>query len=84
MSNNIETLDLRLTPPSERLETIFVIWDTLKPGGVLRIINDHDPGPLHDHFEKVQKGKYEWEYEQEEPWPWIVKIKRVKGSIEDV
>jgi uncharacterized protein (DUF2249 family) len=77
MNHKIETLDLISTPPPERPEKIFLKWDLLKPGEVLRIINDHDPRSLHDHFEKKQKGKYEWEYELQGPWPWIVKIKRV-------
>ncbi len=77
MGYKIKTLDLRSSPPFERLEKIFQIWDTLKPGEILRIINDHDPKPLHHHFEAEQQGKYEWEYEQEGSWPWIVKIKRI-------
>jgi len=77
MSNKIETLDLRPMPPFERHEKIFQMWDMLKPGEVLRIINDHDPRPLYYQFEAEQKGKYEWEYEQEELKDWIVKIKRI-------
>ncbi|MEE8430691.1 MAG: DUF2249 domain-containing protein [Candidatus Desulfatibia sp.] len=76
MNHKIETLDLISTPPPERPEKIFLKWNTLKSGEVLRIINDHDPRPLHDYFEKKQKGKFEWEYELKGPWPWIVKIKR--------
>jgi len=77
MKEKTQTLNLRLTPPFERPEKIFEIWKTLKPGQILRIINDHDPKPLHDHFESVQKGKYGWEYEQNGPEDWIVKIKKV-------
>ncbi len=76
MNNKIETLDLISTTPTERPEKVFLKWNTLKSGDVLRIINDHDPGPLHDYFEKQQQGKFEWEYELKGPWPWIVKIKR--------
>ena len=46
MSNKIETLDLRPMPPFERHEKIFQMWDILKPGEVLRIINDHDPSTV--------------------------------------
>ena len=77
MKEKTQTLDLRLTPPFERPEKIFEIWETLKPGQILRIINDHDPKPLHDHLETVQKGKYGWEYEQNGPEDWIVKIEKV-------
>ena len=72
-----EILDLRAMPPFERHEKIFQIWDTLKPGEVLKIINDHDPKPLRYQFEVEYKDKYEWEYEQKGPKDWIVTIKRV-------
>ena len=77
MSDNIETLDLRPMPPFERHEKIFQMWEALKPGEILRIINDHEPKPLYYQFEAEQKGKFEWEYEQEGPIDWIFKIKRV-------
>ncbi|MEK7448789.1 MAG: DUF438 domain-containing protein [Planctomycetota bacterium] len=77
MNGKIQTLDLRPMPPFERHEKIFEIWDTLKPGETLEIINDHDPRPLHYQFEAEQKGKYEWEYELKGPKDWSVKIKRI-------
>lgn len=77
VSENIQTLDLRPMPPFERHDKIFEIWETLKPGQILRIINDHDPKPLHYQFEAEFKDKYEWEYEQEGPKDWMVKIKRI-------
>ena len=77
-NEQIIELDLRPMPPFERHEKIFEIWEGLKPGQILRIINDHDPKPLHYQFEAEQTGKYEWEYEQQGPKDWIVKIKRIK------
>lgn len=70
-------LDLRPMPPFERHDKIFEIWDSLNPGQALRIINDHNPKPLHYQFEVEQKGKYEWAYEQQGPRDWQVKITRV-------
>lgn len=67
MTEKTETLDLRPMPPYERHEKIFQVWDTLKPGEALKIINDHDPKPLWYQFEVEYKGKYEWEYEQKGP-----------------
>ena len=77
MEGNIQSLDLRPMPPFERHEKIFRIWDSLKPGETLRIINDHDPKPLRYQFEAEYKGKYEWKYEQEGPEDWVVNIRRV-------
>ena len=70
-------LDLRQIMPFERHELIFQKWDALKPGETLRIINDHDPKPLHYQFEAEYKDQYEWEYEQNGPKDWMVKIKKV-------
>ena len=75
--NTTVDLDLRPLLPFERHEKIFQMWEALKPGETLRIINDHDPKPLHYQFEAEYKGQYEWEYEQKGPKDWIVKIKRV-------
>ena len=70
-------LDLRPIMPFERHEKIFQMWDALKPGETLRIINDHDPKPLHYQFEAEYKGQYEWAYEQSGPKDWMVTIKKV-------
>ena len=72
----IVELDLRPMPPSERHEKIFQTWDVLKPGETLRIINDHDPKPLHYQYEAEYKNQYEWEYEQSGPKDWMIKIKK--------
>jgi uncharacterized protein (DUF2249 family) len=45
-------------PPFERHEKIFQLWDSLKAGETLKIINDHDPKPLWYQFEVEYKGKY--------------------------
>jgi hypothetical protein len=70
-------LDLRPLPPFERHDKIFATWEGLRPGQVLRIINDHDPKPLRYQFEAEHKGKYEWEYEQQGPQDWMVRIKKI-------
>ncbi len=75
--NTISTLDLRPIMPFERHEKIFEMWEELRPGETLRIINDHDPKPLRCQFEVEYKDKYQWEYEQQGPKDWIVKIRRV-------
>ncbi|MEW6141798.1 MAG: DUF438 domain-containing protein [Chloroflexota bacterium] len=74
----VVTLDLRSLPPFLRHDKIFENWDALRPGETLRIINDHDPKPLHYQFEAEYKDAYQWEYEQKGPQDWIVKIKKTK------
>ena len=76
MEAKTETLDLRTMPPFERHEKIFELWESLKLGETLRIINDHDPKPLHYQFEAELKDQYEWAYLQKGPKDWIVDIKK--------
>lgn len=77
MPDEVETLDLRPLPPFERHEKIFQVWDNLKAGGTLKIINDHDPKPLYYQFEAEHKDKYAWEYKQKGPKDWIVEIRKL-------
>ena len=73
----VKTLDLRPLPPPERHQRIFEMWDGLRVGGTLRIINDHDPKPLYYQFEAEHKGQFAWDYELRGPKDWIVRIRRV-------
>lgn len=77
MSEKVETLDLRPMPPFERHQKIFSVWDELKSGETLKIINDHDPKPLRYQFMVEYKDKFEWKYEQEGPEDWVVSIKKI-------
>jgi len=74
---DIVELDLRSLPPFERHNRIFEVWESLKPGQSLRIINDHNPKPLHYQFEAEQKGKFVWTDEERGPKDWKVRITRL-------
>ena len=71
-------LDLRPMPPFKRHTKIFQVWDGLKAGESMRIINDHNPKPLHYQFEAELTDRYSWEYLQEGPKDWEVRIGKVK------
>lgn len=79
-SDEVQTLDLRPLPPFQRHERIFQVWDGLGVGQAMRIINDHDPKPLHYQFEAEYTGQYGWEYEQQGPVDWIVRITRTRAG----
>ncbi len=72
-------LDLRAIVPFERHDLIFQKWEALAPGETLKIINDHDPKPLHYQFDAEYKDQFEWEYLQKGPKDWMVTIKRTKA-----
>ena len=71
-------LDLRVMPPFERHIKIFEEWEILQVGKTLRIINDHDPKPLHYQFEAELPDTYEWNYIENGPKDWIVEITKSK------
>lgn len=75
-AENVIELDLRPMPPFQRHERIFSIWDGLRPGQALKIINDHDPKPLHYQFEAEYSDGYEWQYEENGPVNWVVRLTR--------
>ncbi len=81
VETGIYTLDLRPLPPWERHERIFAFWEGLKVGETLRIINDHDPRPLHYQFMVEYADQYVWEYEQQGPQDWVVRIRKTREAV---
>jgi len=73
----VETLDVREMPPWERHPKIFELFDSLKPGETLRLVNDHDPRPLHYQFMAERTDQFEWESREEGPREWVARIKKI-------
>lgn len=82
MDKLIKILDLRNMPPFERHSKIWEMWNGLKEGETLRIINDHEPKPLYYQFEAEYKGQFEWSYEKQGPMDWIFAIKKKSAEID--
>jgi len=78
--NSVKNLDLRNMMPFERHSSIFKMWNSLKEGETLRIINDHEPKPLYYLFEAEHKGQFEWKYEKKGPKDWIFAIKKISNT----
>lgn len=70
-------LDVRALPPWERHPKIFDIFDGLKKGEALKIINDHDPRPLHYQFIMERPGQFEWQSKEISPREWEAVITRL-------
>ncbi len=45
------TLDLRDMPPPERHPAVYAALNSLAPGAVLELVNDHKPSPLRYEIE---------------------------------
>ncbi|MBI4319494.1 MAG: DUF2249 domain-containing protein [Chloroflexi bacterium] len=71
------TLDVREMPPWERHPKIFDTFDSLGVGDAIRLVNDHDPRPLHYQFLAERAGQFEWESHEVGPREWVATIKRV-------
>jgi len=71
------TLDVRERPPWERHPLIFETWESLEVGDTLKLINDHDPRPLHYEFMMEREGEFEWDSEEKGPREWVAHIKRL-------
>jgi len=70
----METLDIRPLPPPERHATIFAKLDELALGDTLRLVNDHDPVPLHHQLEATRPGQFAWDPVESGPTQWAIDI----------
>ncbi len=77
-TEGIVVLDVREMAPWDRHPKIFDTFDNLKPGEEIKLVNDHDPRPLHYQFMMEREGQFEWESHEESPREWVAHIKRVK------
>lgn len=78
--NTEMVLDVRDMPPRERHPKIFQAWEALPVGGVLRLVNDHDPKPLFYEFRAERGGEFEWTPLERGPETWSVGIKRIAAA----
>ena len=74
---NMNTIDVRPIIPREKHPAIFSMFNSLKHGEVMLLINDHDPKPLYYQMEAEISGKFDWEYIEQGPEVWKVNIKKV-------
>ncbi len=77
MATETVTLDVRTLPPRQRHEQIFATFLDLAPGEAIRLVNDHDPKPLHYQFQAEHPGEVGWEYLESGPEVWQVRISRL-------
>jgi uncharacterized protein (DUF2249 family) len=70
-------LDVRPLAKPDKHPTIFAVYRELFAGESFVLVNDHDPGHLHDEFETDHTGSYSWEYLTREPRNWRIKITKL-------
>ncbi len=69
-------IDVREVVPRERHPLVFDTFAALNSGESFILVADHDPRPLHRHFETRQEGRFSWEYLEQGPAVWRVRIGR--------
>lgn len=67
-------------PPREKHPTIFNTFDSLKPGEMMLLVNDHDPKPLYYQFMMERTEQFTWEYLEEGPDTWKVAIGKKEAN----
>ncbi|RJQ43118.1 MAG: DUF2249 domain-containing protein [Gaiellales bacterium] len=70
-------LDIRPVPPPKRHPMIFETFDGMEPGQAIRLINDHDPKPLHYTFMHEREGSFEWSSQESGPEKWVALIRKL-------
>jgi uncharacterized protein (DUF2249 family) len=78
----VETIiDVTAIPPRQKHPAILQAWTDLENGGVITLLNDHDPLPLYYQFACEYAGGFRWEYLEHGPIQWRVRI--TKGDFAD-
>ncbi len=60
--------------PRDKHPTIFRTFDSLQPGEIMELSNDHDPRPLQYQFMMERGEEFTWEYLEQGPEVWRVAI----------
>ena len=74
--DNIPELNVTLLEPRQKHPTIFRLFDGLKEGESLRILNDHDPKPLYYQMIAERGNIFTWQYLEQGPRWWKVLIRK--------
>jgi uncharacterized protein (DUF2249 family) len=77
MEQSTLDLDVRELIPRERHERIFSELALMERGHRVRLINDHDPKPLHYQLLAEHPGEFAWDEEEMGPERWVVAITRL-------
>lgn len=76
-------LDARILPKPEKHKTIFATFAKLAAGESFVLLNDHEPEPLRQEFEREHPGSYGWEYLEkgrERGALWRTRISRLSST----
>lgn len=76
-------IDVTRIEPRQKHPFIFRNFDELPPGGVLLLLNDHDPKPLYYQMLGERGPVFSWTYLEKGPQWWKVEIRKNEGPKEE-
>lgn len=72
-------LDLRNIPPRERHINVYDMFNGLRPGEVMELVNDHDPEAMRHQICEELRGMFEWNPVRQGPSVWVVDIRKTSS-----
>ncbi|HLU77439.1 MAG TPA: DUF2249 domain-containing protein [Burkholderiales bacterium] len=77
LQDQIYPFDARGIAKRFRHAAIFGAFDALRPGEIMRFVNDHDPLPLLQQFQQRYGEHVSIEYKQREPGAIVIDFQHV-------
>ncbi len=65
--------------PQFKHQTIFSVFEDLKPGESMIIHNNHDPKPVYFQLQNMHGDTFSWDYLQEGPDWWDIRVRKSCG-----
>ncbi|MEM0121609.1 MAG: DUF2249 domain-containing protein [Thermoprotei archaeon] len=82
--DGVKVVDVRSLPPGQRHEVIFKVFDEIKPGEHILVVNDHEPVHL-VHYLRHERRDFDGDAyvaHERSPGVWIAVIKKKSSAPE--
>jgi len=76
--DGVKVVDVRSLPPGQRHDVIFMVFDEIKPGEHILVVNDHEPVHL-VHYLRHERRDFDgdaYTAHERTPGVWVAVIKR--------
>lgn len=70
--------------PQFKHQTIFSVFEDLKPGESMIIHNNHDPKPVYFQLQNTHGDTFSWDYLQEGPDWWDIRVRKAAVEVQSI
>lgn len=70
--------------PQFKHQTIFSVFEDLKPGESMIIHNNHDPKPVYFQLQNMHGDTFSWDYLQEGPDWWDIRVRKAAVEVQSI